>query len=117
MALPSNLKYNYRAQWSPRDGEYVGLVDEFPSLSWLAPTPQEAVDGIAKVVASAVDDIQDAGELPPVPRVAVDNPELQALEIDLEVAHIGEILEQHHVPPTSDLVHALWEWGVSIRRP
>jgi hypothetical protein len=31
--------YAYRAQWSP--------ADEFPSLSWLAPTTHEALAGIA----------------------------------------------------------------------
>jgi hypothetical protein len=33
------------------DEEYVGLFVEFPSLSWLAPTPQEALEGIRQVVA------------------------------------------------------------------
>ena len=31
----------FRAVWSPEDGEYVGLCDEFPSLSWLAPSPED----------------------------------------------------------------------------
>lgn len=35
---------------------------------------------------------------------------LEALEIDLEVAEIGEILEAHGVPPEVELAAALWEW-------
>ena len=31
--------YTYRVEWSPEDGEYVGLVAEFPSLSWLRNHP------------------------------------------------------------------------------
>jgi hypothetical protein len=37
--------YTYRAIWSPEDGEYVGLCDQFPSLSWLAHTESEALAG------------------------------------------------------------------------
>jgi predicted RNase H-like HicB family nuclease len=50
--------YNYRVVWSQEDGEYVGLCDEFPSLSWLAGTPEEAQSGIRDVVAEAVADTQ-----------------------------------------------------------
>ena len=38
--------YTYRLTWSPEDGEHLGLCAEFPSLSWLAPTPGEALSGI-----------------------------------------------------------------------
>lgn len=49
----------YRAQWSPEDGEYVGLCDAFPSLSWLAPTEAEAIAGIEELVVEALEDIED----------------------------------------------------------
>ncbi|MCB0484665.1 MAG: hypothetical protein KDC47_00580 [Flavobacteriaceae bacterium] len=42
--------YAYRVEWSPADNEFVGLVAEFPSLSWLAPTEDEALQGIIKIV-------------------------------------------------------------------
>lgn len=45
-----------------------------------------------------------------------DENEIRKLEIDLEVAHIGELLEQHGVSPTADLVHALWMWAESLRQ-
>jgi len=48
--------YTYRVTWSQEDGEYLGLCVELPSLSWLAPSPEEALSGIRKVVAEAVAD-------------------------------------------------------------
>lgn len=59
--------YTYRAEWSPDDAEYVGLVAEFPSLSWLAPTAGEAVDGIQRVVEDILADMAETGEIPPKP--------------------------------------------------
>lgn len=37
-------------RWSEEDGEYVGLHRGYPSLSWLAPTPTEALRGIRTLV-------------------------------------------------------------------
>jgi predicted HicB family RNase H-like nuclease len=59
--------YTYRVTWSPEDGEHVGLCVEFPSLSWLAATPEEALLGIRQMVAEAVVDMQSAGETVPEP--------------------------------------------------
>ena len=57
--------YTYRVTWSPEDGEHVGLCTEFPSLSWLAKTPDAALKGIQKVVGKVVSDMQLNGE--PIP--------------------------------------------------
>ena len=59
--------YTYRVTWSAEDGEHVGLCAEFPSLSWLAKTPEAALKGIRQVVAEIVADMQAAGETIPVP--------------------------------------------------
>jgi predicted HicB family RNase H-like nuclease len=59
--------YTYRVTWSPEDGEHVGLCVEFPSLSWLAATPEEALLGIRQMVSEAVADMQSAGETVPEP--------------------------------------------------
>lgn len=59
--------YTYRVTWSAEDGEHVGLCAEFPSLSWLAKTPEAALKGIRQVVAEAVADMQASGETVPVP--------------------------------------------------
>lgn len=57
--------YTYRVTWSPEDGEHVGLCVEFPSLSWLAKTPEGALSGIRQVVAGVVKELQATGE--PIP--------------------------------------------------
>ncbi|MBM4295616.1 MAG: toxin-antitoxin system HicB family antitoxin [Deltaproteobacteria bacterium] len=66
MALKDD-RYTYRVTWSEDDQEYVGLCAEFPSLSWLARTPEAALKGIRKVVAEVVDDMRKHGEEPPEP--------------------------------------------------
>jgi len=53
--------------WSEDDKEYVGLCAEFPSLSWLARTPEAALKGIRKVVAQVVKDMRQRGEPVPEP--------------------------------------------------
>ena len=57
--------YTYRVTWSAEDNEHVGLCAEFPSLSWLAPTPEKALSGIRRVVTQVVDEMRTSGE--PVP--------------------------------------------------
>jgi predicted HicB family RNase H-like nuclease len=57
-----NDHYTYRVTWSVEDDEYVGLCAEFPSLSWLAETPESALEGIRELVADVIKDMQDNGE-------------------------------------------------------
>ena len=59
--------YTYRITWSVEDGEHVGLCAEFPSLSWLAPTPDEALSGIRRLVSTCIEDMQGTGEKEPEP--------------------------------------------------
>jgi predicted HicB family RNase H-like nuclease len=59
--------YTYRVTWSEDDHEHVGLCAEFPSLSWLAKTPEAALRGIRKVVADVVRDMVGEGEEVPEP--------------------------------------------------
>ena len=54
--------YTYRVTWSAEDSDHVGLCAEFPSLSWLARTPEKALAGIRQAVAEAVADMQTNGE-------------------------------------------------------
>ena len=62
-----NDRYAYRVTWSEDDSEYVGLCAEFPSLSWLASTPEAALKGIRKVVEDVVKDMRENGEEVPEP--------------------------------------------------
>ena len=60
-------KYTYRVTWSEEDAEHVGLCAEFPSLSWLAPSPEAALKGIRQLVSGVVDDMASNGEKIPEP--------------------------------------------------
>ena len=59
--------YTYRVTWSTEDQEHLGLCAEFPSLSWLAPTPEEALSGIRGLVHDVVGDLQANNETVPEP--------------------------------------------------
>ncbi len=62
-----NDHYTYRVTWSSDDQEYIGLCAEFPSLSWLATTPEAALKGIRKVVAEVTEDMFSNNEPVPEP--------------------------------------------------
>lgn len=59
--------YTYRVTWSEEDQEHVALCREFPSMSWLASTPEGALRGIRKAVAEVVADMAGSGEKIPEP--------------------------------------------------
>lgn len=60
-------RYTYRLTWSEEDQEHVGLCAEFPSLSWLAATPEKALSGIRKLVRETLADMDSNGESQPEP--------------------------------------------------
>ena len=62
-----NDRYTYRTTWSEDDQEYVALCAEFPSLSWLAASPETSLKGLRKVVADVVNDLEENGEPLPEP--------------------------------------------------
>jgi len=62
-----NDHYTYRVTWSPEDEEYIGLCVEFPSLSWLAKSPESALKGIRKTVDSVIQDMKENDEKIPQP--------------------------------------------------
>ncbi|MDO3100496.1 hypothetical protein P5V86_14330 [Mycobacteroides abscessus subsp. abscessus] len=47
----------YSVQWSAEDDEYVALVAEFPSLSWLDEDPVCALAGLVELVDEVLMDI------------------------------------------------------------
>lgn len=59
--------YTYRVAWSVEDDEFVATVAEFPSLSWLAPSQVEALQGLEAVLTDVVLDMQERGEDVPEP--------------------------------------------------
>ena len=94
--------YTYRVTWSPEDREYAGLCAEFPSLSWLAPTAEEAFAGIRKLVHEVLADVHASAETPPAPLA--------------DRAYSGRFLVR--VPPETHraLVLRAAEEGVSLNR-
>jgi predicted RNase H-like HicB family nuclease len=46
----------YRVVYSLEDGEFVGLCDEFPSLSWLARDERSAMEGIRQLIEEVLHD-------------------------------------------------------------
>ncbi len=58
MKTKKSDRYTYRVTWSEEDQEHVGLCAEFPSLSWLAVSPEAALRGIRTIVAEVVEDLQ-----------------------------------------------------------
>ena len=65
--MPDATHYTYRVTWSVEDGEHVATVAEFPSLSWLATSPVEALMGLADVVRNVLADLAESGEPVPEP--------------------------------------------------
>jgi predicted RNase H-like HicB family nuclease len=59
--------YTYKVAWSHEDGEFVATCSEFPSLSWLAPTREEALTGLTDAVTDVVADLTGSGESVPEP--------------------------------------------------
>jgi predicted RNase H-like HicB family nuclease len=62
METGAKNQFRYRTIWSEEDREYAGLCADFPSLSWLAPTSEEALQGIRRVVKEVVADMESTGE-------------------------------------------------------
>ena len=48
---------HYQVNWSDEDAEWVATSPEFPSLSWLAATPQDAIVGYIRMVQEVINDI------------------------------------------------------------
>ena len=60
-------RYSFRVTWSGEDAEFVATCVEFPSLSWLASTPEDALRGLRDLVTEVIQDLQAAGEDVPEP--------------------------------------------------
>ena len=62
-----SARYTYRVTWSVDDEEFVATCVEFPSLSWLAASPEDALSGLRAVVDDVVTDMHETGEDVPEP--------------------------------------------------
>ncbi|MBM7076781.1 type II toxin-antitoxin system HicB family antitoxin [Micromonospora humida] len=64
---PEVSHYTYRVTWSAQDNEFVATCAEFPSLSWLAPSQIEALQGLRDLLCEVVADLEQQGEEVPEP--------------------------------------------------
>lgn len=63
MNPPKSLDdHTFAASWSDEDQEYVGRCAQFPSLSWLAPSQEDALAGIRRLVQDCLGDMSAAGQ-------------------------------------------------------
>ena len=65
--MVNHKHYTYRVTWSEEDKEHVALCAEFPSLSYLADKPTNALQGLVKLVGEVVKDMTKNGENIPEP--------------------------------------------------
>ena len=59
--------YTYRVTWSAEDGEFLATSAEFPSLSWLASSQIEALQGLEGMLREVIADMEEQGEQVPEP--------------------------------------------------
>lgn len=64
---PEVSHYTYRVMWSAEDREFVATCAEFPSLSWLAPSQVEALQGLQDLVREVIADMAEQDEQVPQP--------------------------------------------------
>lgn len=64
---PEVSHYTYRVTWSAEDGEFLATCAEFPSLSWLASSQIEALQGLEELLRGVIADMEEQGEQVPQP--------------------------------------------------
>lgn len=64
---PEVSHYTYRVAWSAEDEEFVATCLEFPSLSWLAASQIEALQGLEGLLRDVIADLEKSGEVIPAP--------------------------------------------------
>lgn len=64
---PEVSHFTYRVTWSAEDGEFLATCAEFPSLSWLASSQIEALQGLENLLREVLADMEEQGEQVPQP--------------------------------------------------
>lgn len=67
VTLPHPDQYTYRTEWNHGEQSFVATVTEFPSLSWIAKTPEDATAGLKAVVHETLVDLNQSGGYIPAP--------------------------------------------------
>jgi|SRR5690606_10060672 len=69
--LEAEMHYSYRVEWVAESAEYVGLCEEFPSLSWFDSDQDKAHLGIEKLVFEVVKDMIIQSESVPLMKKSI----------------------------------------------
>jgi predicted HicB family RNase H-like nuclease len=64
---PDVFHYTYRVTWTAEDCEFLATCAEFPSLSWLASSQVEALQGLEDLLREVITDMEEQGEEVPQP--------------------------------------------------
>ncbi|WP_431973662.1 type II toxin-antitoxin system HicB family antitoxin [Micromonospora haikouensis] len=64
---PDVTHYTYRVTWSAEDREFVATCAELPSLSWLASSQIDALQGLQDLLRDVIADLAEQGEQVPQP--------------------------------------------------
>lgn len=67
VARPEVSHYTYRVTWSAEEGDFLATCAEFPSLSWLASSQIEALQGLENLLREVLADMEEQGEQAPQP--------------------------------------------------
>lgn len=95
--------YIYRVTWSPEERKHLATCAEFPALSWLADTPEDALIGVRDLVRDAIANCQIRREPAPDPlserhytgEFIVHVPPETHRELAIEAAGLGMSLSQY----------------------
>jgi hypothetical protein len=60
-------QFTYRVTWSVEDDEFIATCIEFPSLSWLAESQADALQGLVDLVVDSMADFASHSEDVPEP--------------------------------------------------
>ena len=60
-------EYTYRVFWSEEDAAFIATVAEFPSLSSIEDTQEEALSGMVELLKFILDEMEKDGDEPPRP--------------------------------------------------
>ena len=95
-------EYTYRVLWSQEDGEYVATCIEFPGLSNLSPSQENALRGMVDVVRDALSILSEESRPEPEPlgsrtysgHLSLRMPPEEHRRVALEAAEAGVSINQ-----------------------
>jgi predicted HicB family RNase H-like nuclease len=62
-------RYSVVVAWSNEDREYVATSPEWPELSWLASSEEEAIRGLRRVIRESIETLERDGSRIPAPHL------------------------------------------------